>query len=43
MKLYSMAGAGSLLPHIVLHEAASPIDAIKVDDQTKTLEVGTVL
>ena len=40
MKLYYLPGASSMLPHIVLVEAGLLFDAIKVDEQTKTLQDG---
>lgn len=40
MKLYYLAGASSLLPHIVLVEAGLSFGAIKVDEHTKALEGG---
>ena len=40
MKLYYLPGASSMLPHIVLVEAGLTFDAIKVDEQTKTLQDG---
>jgi glutathione S-transferase len=40
MKLYYLPGASSLLPHIVLVEAALSFNAIKVDEHTKAMEGG---
>jgi glutathione S-transferase len=40
MKLFYAPGSSSLLPHIVLHEAGLPFEAIKVDEHTKVIETG---
>jgi glutathione S-transferase len=39
MKLYFSPGACSLSPNIVAHEAGIPLDLVKVDLGTKTIEV----
>ncbi|HEY7740152.1 MAG TPA: glutathione transferase GstA [Steroidobacteraceae bacterium] len=38
MKLYYSAGACSLSPHIVANEAGIPLELVKVDTKTKTIE-----
>src|ERR1700744_1950321 len=40
MKLYYAPGACSLSPHIVAEEAGVPVDLVKVDLKTHTLEGG---
>jgi glutathione S-transferase len=40
MKLYYATGSSSLFPHIVLHEAGLPFEAIKIDEQTKEIAGG---
>jgi glutathione S-transferase len=40
MKLFYAPGSSSLLPHIVLHEAELPFEAIKIDEHTKTISGG---
>jgi hypothetical protein len=40
MKLFYAPGSSSLLPHIVLHEAAIPFDPIKIDEHTKSISGG---
>ncbi|QOZ45513.1 glutathione transferase GstA [Bradyrhizobium sp. CCBAU 53340] len=40
MKLYFAPGSSSLLPHIVLHEAAIPFEPIKIDEHTKAISGG---
>jgi glutathione S-transferase len=40
MKLFYAPGSSSLLPHIVLHEAALRFVAIPVDEHTKAIEGG---
>jgi glutathione S-transferase len=41
MKLFYAPGSSSLLPHIVLHEAGLPFEAIKINEQTKVIEAGS--
>jgi glutathione S-transferase len=40
MKLYYSPGACSLSPHIVLHEAGLPFEAVRTDTKTKALPGG---
>jgi glutathione S-transferase len=40
MKLYYSPGACSLSPHIALHEAGIPFEAIKIDNKAKTTADG---
>ena len=40
MKLFYATGSSSLFPHIVLHEAGLPFEAIKIDEQTKEISGG---
>ena len=40
MKLFYAPGSSSLLPHIVLYEAALPFTAIKVDEHSKVIAGG---
>lgn len=40
MKLFYATGSSSLFPHIVLHEAGLPFDAIKIDEHTKEISGG---
>jgi glutathione S-transferase len=40
MKLYCATGSSSLFPHIVLHEAGLPFEAIKIDEHTKEIAGG---
>jgi glutathione S-transferase len=40
MKLFYASGSSSLLPHIVLHEAGLPFEAIKINEHTKVIETG---
>ncbi len=40
MKLFYAPGSSSLLPHIVLHEAELPFEAIKINEHTKVIEAG---
>ena len=40
MKLYYAPGACSLSPHIVLHEAGLPFEAVRTDTKTKALPGG---
>ena len=40
MKLFYAPGSSSLLPHIALHEAGLPFDAIKIDEHTKAIAGG---
>jgi glutathione S-transferase len=40
MKLYYATGSSSLFPHIVLHEAGLPFEAIKIDEHTKEIAAG---
>jgi glutathione S-transferase len=40
MKLFYATGSSSLFPHIVLHEAALPFEAIKIDEHTKEISGG---
>ena len=40
MKLFYAPGSSSLLPHIVLHEAELPFEAIKIDEHTKAISGG---
>ena len=40
MKLFYATGSSSLFPHIVLHEAGLPFEAIKIDEHTKEISGG---
>lgn len=40
MKLFYATGSSSLFPHIVLHEAGLPFEAIKIDEHTKEIVGG---
>ena len=40
MKLFYAPGSSSLLPHIALHEAGLPFEAIKINEHTKVTESG---
>src|SRR3954465_11284517 len=40
MKLFYSPGSSSLFPHIVLHEAGIPFDAVKIDEHTKAISGG---
>jgi glutathione S-transferase len=40
MKLFYATGSSSLFPHIVLHEAGIPFEAIKIDEHTKEISGG---
>jgi|SRR5579872_308694 len=40
MKLYYARGSSSLLPHVVLYEAALPFTAVEVDEHSKVIEGG---
>jgi glutathione S-transferase len=40
MKLFYATGSSSLFPHIVLHEAGLPFEAIKIDEHTKEIAGG---
>ncbi len=40
MKLYFLAGACSMAPHIAMREAGVPVDLVKVDTKNKTYEGG---
>lgn len=40
MKLFYSVGSSSLFPHIVLHEAGMPFEAIKINEHTKEMAGG---
>jgi glutathione S-transferase len=40
MKLFYAPGSSSLLPHIALHEAGLPFEAVKIDEHTKAITGG---
>jgi glutathione S-transferase len=40
MKLFFATGSSSLFPHIVLHEAGLPFEAIKINEHTKEISGG---
>jgi glutathione S-transferase len=40
MKLFYAPGSSSLLPHIVLHEAEFPFEAVRIDEHTKAITGG---
>jgi len=40
MKLFYAPGSSSLLPHIALHEAGIPFEAVKIDEHTKAITGG---
>lgn len=40
MKLFYAVGSSSLFPHIVLHEAGLPFEAVKINEHTKEISGG---